>query len=238
MTAPQSPGGPGHSFTAAWARRRRAFCGARKRPPHPPPGPGAPPHTYPRLRGRLTFPSRSFSVKGLPWWSSREKGPPMAARPAPTASRAKSHALTQSVWLGTRPLTNRPSTATVIAATEMDYPKAKFTVWLLDDGGTDQKCNQDNPKKAREARDRRLFLKNHFKGLIWITHGVIFSHSRTRSHTSPRVCVERNQRRPSPPSALRFRPPAPISRIASRASACLGTRSRIKILLLFPRLLR
>ncbi len=47
---------------------------------------------------------------------------------------------------------------TVVAAADMDYPKDKFTVWLLDDGGSDQKCNQDNPKKAREARERRIEL--------------------------------------------------------------------------------
>jgi cellulose synthase (UDP-forming) len=47
---------------------------------------------------------------------------------------------------------------TVVAATELDYPKDKITVWLLDDGGTDQKCNQDNPKKAKEARERRVQL--------------------------------------------------------------------------------
>ena len=44
---------------------------------------------------------------------------------------------------------------TVVAATDMDYPREKFTVWMLDDGGTDQKCNQDNPKKSKEARERR-----------------------------------------------------------------------------------
>ena len=38
---------------------------------------------------------------------------------------------------------------TVIAAVDLDYPKDKLTVWLLDDGGTDQKCNQDNAKKAQ-----------------------------------------------------------------------------------------
>ena len=47
---------------------------------------------------------------------------------------------------------------TVIAAVDMDYPKDKFTVWLLDDGGTDQKCNQDNAKKAHEAQERRVEL--------------------------------------------------------------------------------
>jgi cellulose synthase (UDP-forming) len=47
---------------------------------------------------------------------------------------------------------------TVIAAVDLDYPKDKFKVWLLDDGGTDQKCNQENAKKAREAQQRRVEL--------------------------------------------------------------------------------
>ena len=47
---------------------------------------------------------------------------------------------------------------TVIAAVGLDYPREKFTVWILDDGGTDQKCNQENPKKAKEARERRIEL--------------------------------------------------------------------------------
>ena len=47
---------------------------------------------------------------------------------------------------------------TVIAAVDLDYPKEKLTVWLLDDGGTDQKCNQDNAKKAKEAQERRVEL--------------------------------------------------------------------------------
>ena len=47
---------------------------------------------------------------------------------------------------------------TVMAAIDLDYPKDKITVWLLDDGGTDQKCNQDNVKKAKEAQERRVQL--------------------------------------------------------------------------------
>src|SRR5947209_14538425 len=47
---------------------------------------------------------------------------------------------------------------TVIAAVDMNYPKDKMTVWLLDDGGSDQKCNQDNVKKAKEAQERRVEL--------------------------------------------------------------------------------
>ncbi len=48
---------------------------------------------------------------------------------------------------------------TVIAAIDLDYPRDKLTVWLLDDGGTDQKCSQDNAKKAREAQQRRVELQ-------------------------------------------------------------------------------
>ena len=47
---------------------------------------------------------------------------------------------------------------TVVAAVGLDYPQDKFKVFILDDGGTDQKCAQDNPKKAQEAKDRRATL--------------------------------------------------------------------------------
>jgi cellulose synthase (UDP-forming) len=48
---------------------------------------------------------------------------------------------------------------TVVAAVGLDYPKDKFNVYVLDDGGTDQKCNQENLGKAREAQERRVRLK-------------------------------------------------------------------------------
>jgi cellulose synthase (UDP-forming) len=44
---------------------------------------------------------------------------------------------------------------TAAAAMSMDYPADKLTVWLLDDGGTDQKCNDANLVKASAARERR-----------------------------------------------------------------------------------
>jgi cellulose synthase (UDP-forming) len=47
---------------------------------------------------------------------------------------------------------------TVAAARLMDYPPEKLTVYLLDDGGTDQKCNDKNPEKAAAARERRASL--------------------------------------------------------------------------------
>jgi len=43
---------------------------------------------------------------------------------------------------------------TLAAAKAMDYPADRFTVWLLDDGGTDEKRNSANPDSAAIAQDR------------------------------------------------------------------------------------
>jgi cellulose synthase (UDP-forming) len=48
---------------------------------------------------------------------------------------------------------------TVIAATQMRYATGKAKVWILDDGGTEQKCNDKDPKKAEAARTRKAELK-------------------------------------------------------------------------------
>ena len=48
---------------------------------------------------------------------------------------------------------------TVAAARSMDYPRDKLTVYLLDDGGTDQKCNDRDTEKALAARARRASLQ-------------------------------------------------------------------------------
>jgi len=60
---------------------------------------------------------------------------------------------------------------TVIAALAMDYPKDKFTVNLLDDGGTVQKCNDKDPQKAAEARQRKADLIKFcdFVGVKYLT---------------------------------------------------------------------
>lgn len=44
---------------------------------------------------------------------------------------------------------------TLAAAKSMNYPADKLTVYLLDDGGTDAKCNQSDPRAAIAARRRR-----------------------------------------------------------------------------------
>jgi len=60
---------------------------------------------------------------------------------------------------------------TVLAALAIDYPANKFTVNLLDDGGTTQKCTQKNEEKAQDARDRKRDLMKFcdFVGANYIT---------------------------------------------------------------------
>jgi len=48
---------------------------------------------------------------------------------------------------------------TLSAAKLMDYPPDRLTVWLLDDGGTDGKCNDADPAKSAAARERRRSLQ-------------------------------------------------------------------------------
>jgi len=48
--------------------------------------------------------------------------------------------------------------STLAAAKQMDYPADKLAVYLLDDGGTDQRINSDDPARAMEAEKRRREL--------------------------------------------------------------------------------
>ncbi len=48
---------------------------------------------------------------------------------------------------------------TLRAAIMLDYPADKLSIHLLDDGGTDQKINQDNQEAAKEALERRHQLQ-------------------------------------------------------------------------------
>jgi cellulose synthase (UDP-forming) len=48
---------------------------------------------------------------------------------------------------------------TLAAAKAMTYPQDKLTVWLLDDGGTDEKCSSQNALGAQQARERRAELQ-------------------------------------------------------------------------------
>ena len=44
---------------------------------------------------------------------------------------------------------------TLAAAKNLDYPTSRLNIYLLDDGGTDQKCGDSDPEKAAEAQARR-----------------------------------------------------------------------------------
>ena len=54
---------------------------------------------------------------------------------------------------------------TALAATALDYPKDKFNVYILDDGGTKQKLNDPDPKKREENRKRAEGLKSFVKAV-------------------------------------------------------------------------
>lgn len=54
---------------------------------------------------------------------------------------------------------------TLSAALAMDYPAGRLKVYLLDDGGTDEKCNADNFVAASAARERRAALQKLCEGL-------------------------------------------------------------------------
>jgi len=60
------------------------------------------------------------------------------------------------------PTYNEPHTLvenTILAALAMDYPKEKFNVYLLDDGGTVQKCNDPDIQKSTLAKKRQKTLQ-------------------------------------------------------------------------------
>ena len=54
---------------------------------------------------------------------------------------------------------------TLSAALAMDYPAGKMRIYLLDDGGTDEKCNADNYLAANAAKQRRAELQALCEGL-------------------------------------------------------------------------
>lgn len=60
------------------------------------------------------------------------------------------------------PSYNEPTSllaSTLSAAKAISYPEDKLTVWLLDDGGTDQKCQSPDRIQAEEAWARRAELQ-------------------------------------------------------------------------------
>lgn len=63
---------------------------------------------------------------------------------------------------------------TLAAAKALDYPSDKLTVYLLDDGGTDQKCASSDPIASAAARQRRIELSAMCRdlGVIYLTRAL------------------------------------------------------------------
>ena len=85
----------------------------------------------------------------------RRKTPPIDLENAPTVDVFVPTYNEDAALLGT----------TLGAALAMDYPAGKMKVYLLDDGGTDEKCNADNFIAASAARARRAELQALCAGL-------------------------------------------------------------------------
>ncbi len=66
---------------------------------------------------------------------------------------------------------------TLSAAKNIHYPASKRTVVLCDDGGTDQRCNHEDPEIARKARQRRADLQELCAEL-----GIVYSTRARNEH--------------------------------------------------------
>ncbi len=67
---------------------------------------------------------------------------------------------TVDVFIPTYNEDSRLLATTLAAAKGMDYPQDKVTIWLLDDGGTDQKCRSAKVEEAIAAQQRRERLQD------------------------------------------------------------------------------
>ena len=92
-------------------------------------------------------------------------------KPVPLEQFSEEQYLSVDVLIPTYNEPNAMIENTVLAALAFDYPKDKFTVYLCDDGGTDQKCNDTDEHKAKEAQERRAYLKAFCEkvGAIYLT---------------------------------------------------------------------
>ena len=66
---------------------------------------------------------------------------------------------------------------TVAACTQLDYPKEKLNIYILDDGGTAQKLNDPDPQRAAAAQKRGDSLRSMASRL-----GVIYFARETNQH--------------------------------------------------------
>jgi cellulose synthase (UDP-forming) len=60
---------------------------------------------------------------------------------------------------------------TLVSALQINYPADKFRVYLCDDGGTDQRCNSNDPDMSLQSKARRADLQELCRqtGAIYVT---------------------------------------------------------------------
>lgn len=85
----------------------------------------------------------------------------VVAKPLPEGNLAPPSKVYPSVDVFVPSYNEEPAllASTLAAARAMDYPADKLTVWLLDDGGTDQKCASEKVEEGVAAQERRQELQ-------------------------------------------------------------------------------
>lgn len=107
--------------------------------------------------GLLLYMAEMFSVWML-FLSLFVVSRPLAPRP-PSPGLAEETLPTVDIFIPTYNEDAMLLAHTIAAASNIDYPEDKFTVWLLDDGGTEQKRQSMNLLEAKSAEKRYTELK-------------------------------------------------------------------------------
>jgi cellulose synthase (UDP-forming) len=109
------------------------------------------------IPGFLLYLAEMYSV-GMLALSLFVVSSPMRSRP-PLQLEAQSSPPTVDVFIPTYNETSDLLVSTIAAAQAMNYPKDLVQIWLLDDGGTEQKRNSDQILQAAAAQKRHGELK-------------------------------------------------------------------------------
>jgi cellulose synthase (UDP-forming) len=107
---------------------------------------------------------------------------------------------------------------TLTACTQLNYPKDKLNVFVLDDGGTEQKQQDADQARAAAARQRAQELK--------ATAASLGVHYLTRDNVHARRQHQRRWARPSPISRPNRPPPSGPRRTSAQRRPCSHFRLR------------